>query len=74
MGGSLTSTVAPSRPRRRAERIIEMMGIDSNLGGREVVIGGENDQRRSGVDWRSAEWGSRGNFFNLAGFSVTRGG
>ena len=62
VGVELTLAVAPFWPRWKAERMLEKMCIGSDLGRRGVVIGGENDQKRPGVDWRSAEWGSLGNF------------
>ena len=72
VGGRLT-LISTSFRRRKAEQIMEKIDICSDQNRREVIIGGENDLKRSGVDWRSAEWGSAGRLFNLAVFSVTRG-
>ena len=44
-GGKLTLTVSPYRPRRRAVRMMDKIGIDSDLNWREVIISGEKDRR-----------------------------
>ena len=66
VGGKPTLTAAFFWLLRKAERILEKIGIDFDLNRREVTIGGEKDQKRSGVDWRGAEWGSVRKCFQLS--------